>query len=96
MSPPAVAIKGCLKFARAVQTKECCTFKSLFPKPSQGSAVGVVGILTTPPAGRSGVHIPAGVGVFALFQNVQSGSGALLASCSVGTGLFLGDQVAEA
>lgn len=43
-------MRSCLRFARTVQATECCTFKSRFPKASQGS---VVGILTALPAGRS-------------------------------------------
>jgi hypothetical protein len=43
--------------------------------------------------GRSGVRIPVAGSDFSLLQNIQSGSGAHPASCSVGTGCFL--QVAK-
>jgi hypothetical protein len=71
--PLDVAIIGCLQFACAVQTRECRIFMSDFPNASQGS---LVGILTTPRAGRSQVPVPAGVRVFPLFQNFHTGSGA--------------------
>lgn len=36
-------------------------------------------------AGRSGIRIPASAGDFFLLENVQTGSGAHPAACSVGT-----------